>query len=172
MRWLDTALDLEHVGRCESLLRHREGKLRPAAALQSFRLLRLWCLFAALPTFNPQLSAAVFTTNITINEGDTTYDRQDIIVSNATVTINGAHSFNSILLTNSAVLTHSPNTTIATHKLDLTVTNQIAVSANSRIDVSGKGYAPGRTSGNVTNGAAPPYAGGSHGGWGGGSETE
>ena len=41
----------------------------------------------------------------------------------ATVTINGGHSFNSLLLTNNAVLTHSPNTTAVTHKLDLTVTN-------------------------------------------------
>ena len=61
--------------------------------------------FVALSTFAPQLSAATFTTNTTINEGDTTYDGQDIIVSNATVIINDLDSFNSPL-TNSAALTH------------------------------------------------------------------
>ena len=54
--------------------------------------------------------AAVFTTDTTINEGDTTVDGQDIIVSNATVNINGPHGFNSVLLTNNAVLPHSPCT--------------------------------------------------------------
>jgi hypothetical protein len=49
-----------------------------------------------------------FTTNTTIIEGDITYNGQDVIVDGATVTINGAHSFNSVLLTNNAVLAHPP----------------------------------------------------------------
>ena len=80
---------------------------------------------------SPLLLAATFTTPVTISESDTTYDGQDIVVNGATLTVNGAHSFASLLLTNAAVLTHSPCTATATHKLDLTVTNQIAVSAGS-----------------------------------------
>src|SRR5437879_4813538 len=106
-----------------------------------------------MPFISPQpLTAATFTASTTINEGDATFDGQDIIVSNATVTINGAHSFNSLLLTNNAVLTHLACTTSQTHKLDLSVTNEIVVSTDSWIDVSGKGYLPGYTTGNVAQG--------------------
>ena len=57
---------------------------------------------------SPLLLAATFTTAVTISEGDTTYDGQDIVVNGATLTGNGAHRFASLLLTNGAVLTHSP----------------------------------------------------------------
>ena len=59
---------------------------------------------------SPLLLAATFTTAVTISESDTTYDGQDIVVNGATLTVNGAHSFASLLLTNGAVLTHSPCT--------------------------------------------------------------
>ncbi|MCW5553064.1 MAG: Ig-like domain-containing protein [Verrucomicrobiae bacterium] len=108
-----------------------------------------------------------FTNAVTISETDTNYDGQDIIVDGATVTIDGPHSFNSLLLTNNAVLTHSPCTTTTTHKLELFVTNTLAISTNSRIDVSLKGYLAGRTTGNTTNGAATGLSGGSYGGLGG-----
>ncbi|MBE0540564.1 MAG: Ig-like domain-containing protein, partial [Verrucomicrobia bacterium] len=108
-----------------------------------------------------------FTNAVTISDTNTTYDGQDIVVDGATVTINGWHSFNSVLLTNGAVLTHSPCTTTNTHKLDLVVTNAIVISTNSRIDVSGKGYLTRRTSGNTTMGGATGSSGGSYGGLGG-----
>jgi hypothetical protein len=79
------------------------------------------CLFAAqLSTFNPQpLHAATFTANALITETDTSFDGQDIVVSGATLTVDGRHYFNFLLLTNDAVLTHSPCTASETHKLDL-----------------------------------------------------
>ena len=80
---------------------------------------------------SPLLLAATFTTAVTISESDTTYDEKDIVVNGATLTVNGAHRFASLLLTNGAVLTHSPCPATTTHQLDLTVTNQIAVSAVS-----------------------------------------
>jgi hypothetical protein len=67
--------------------------------------------------------AATFTTNALITEADTSFDGQDIVVSGATLTVDGRHSFNSLLLTNGAVLTHSPCTATVAHKLDLVVTN-------------------------------------------------
>ena len=48
-----------------------------------------------------------FTSNTTIGTGDPTYDGQDLVVSNCTLTVNGAHNFASLLLTNGTVLTHS-----------------------------------------------------------------
>ena len=123
-----------------------------------------FALWLTVICFAPLARAVTFTGNVTISEGDTTYDGQDIIVDGATATINGAHSFTSLSLINGAVLTHSPCTAAVTHKLVLTVTNQITVSTDSRIDVSGKGYVFGRTSGNTTVGAATGHAGGSHGG--------
>src|ERR1035438_3376705 len=48
-----------------------------------------------------------FTSNTTIGAGDLTYEGQDIVVSNCTLTVNGPHNFASLVLTDSAVLTHS-----------------------------------------------------------------
>src|SRR5215475_6762385 len=80
---------------------------------------------ALFTVFSQRLAAssAVFTNDVTISETDTNYDGQDIVVDGATVTVNGAHSFNSLLLTNNAVLTHSPCTPTGSHKLDLTFSN-------------------------------------------------
>jgi hypothetical protein len=55
---------------------------------------------------------------------------QDIVIDGATVAIDGPHAFNSLLLTNGAVLTHSPCTATEMHKLDLTVCDAVVVSAN------------------------------------------
>ena len=115
------------------------------------------CLFVCLACLAGFLSlhAAEFITPITISETDTTYDGQDTV-------IDGPHSYNSLLLTNAAVLTHSACTTTNTHRLDLVVTGAIVVSTNSLIDVSGKGYLAGRTSpNNTTVGATRNVSGGS-----------
>jgi hypothetical protein len=68
----------------------------------------LIALTAALALHNATAPAVVFTTNTTIGVGIPTYDGQPIVVSNCTLTVNGVHSFASLLLTDSAVLTHSP----------------------------------------------------------------
>ncbi|MBE7504276.1 MAG: hypothetical protein HS113_29100 [Verrucomicrobiales bacterium] len=99
--------------------------------------------------------SVVITSNLTISETDTTYDGADLVISGGiAVAINGAHSFSSLALNNGAILTHSACTVTETHRLDLTVANAVVVSANSKIDVSGKGYAAGRTVGNTTAGAS------------------
>src|SRR4051812_45331355 len=136
-----------------------------------------WCpLFAAVAalvvplTIDPvslHASTIILTNSITISEANTNYDGQDLVISGATVTVDGSHSFASLLLTNDAVLTHSSCSPTETHTLDLIVTNQIVVSSNSRIDVSGKGYLAGRTTGNATVGGATGKGGGSHAGLGG-----
>ena len=78
---------------------------------------------------------------------------------------------NSIHLVNGAVLTHTANTTLETHKLDVAVTEQILVDSTSSIDVSGKGYRSGYTTGNTTDGGAT-NGGGSYGGRGRGSSPQ
>ncbi|MCW5553069.1 MAG: hypothetical protein KIS67_13030 [Verrucomicrobiae bacterium] len=48
-----------------------------------------------------------FTNAVVISETNTNYDGQDIIIDGPTVAIDGPHSFNSVPLTNNAVLTRS-----------------------------------------------------------------
>src|SRR2546423_5023519 len=56
------------------------------------------------------LNAAVFTSDTTLNANDATYDGQSIVISNCTVTIDGAHAFSSLRVASGATLTHSPST--------------------------------------------------------------
>lgn len=49
----------------------------------------------------------VFTANTAISALDASYDGNDIVISNCTVTMDGAHSFNSVLVGAGGVLTHS-----------------------------------------------------------------
>lgn len=111
--------------------------------------------------------AALFSANATIEEGDTTYDGQDITVSNCTLTVNGRHNFASLSLIQNATLTHPACTADKVYAVDLTITGALTIDAASKIDVTERGYLPGWTSGNSTNGV-PEYAGGSYGGLGGG----
>lgn len=86
--------------------------------------------------------AATFTTNATIAAGEVTYDGQPIVVSNCTLTVNGPHSFASLLLTNGAVLTHSPAPSgEISNWLNLAITGDLTVDASSRIDASANGFA-------------------------------
>ena len=108
----------------------------------------------------------VFTSPVTISESDTSYDGQNIVIEGTTVTIDAPHNFNSVQLISGAVLTHSANTATETHELDLNVTEQVIVDSSSKIDVTGKGYLGGRTTGNTTEGAATAKASASYGGLG------
>jgi hypothetical protein len=72
-------------------------------------------------------SAAVFTSNVTITETNLTLDGQDIAIDGAvTVTIDGPHAFNSLLLTNGAVLTHSPCANNTMRQFDRIRTTELA----------------------------------------------
>jgi hypothetical protein len=67
--------------------------------------------------------ADIFATNAAIGALDTNYEGADIVISNCTVTVDGAHSFASLLITNGGVLTHSffPN---GTSSIIFNVTNE------------------------------------------------
>jgi hypothetical protein len=65
---------------------------------------------AALIFTSIAASATTFKTDTFIAATDSSNDGQDIIVTNCTLTIDGAHGFNSLLVQNGGVVTHSPNT--------------------------------------------------------------
>ena len=109
-----------------------------------------------------------FTSNTTIGAGDLTYDGQDIVVSNCTLTVNGPHTFNNLSLQNNALLTHTaaPNGE-ADNRLALTLLGGCVVQAGSRIDASGRGYAAGAGPGAGIQNPSGYGSGAGHGGTGG-----
>lgn len=67
-------------------------------------------LIALAIVFTPVVaSPVIFTADTLIAPLDSSYDGQDIIVSNAMLTVDGPHSFASLRLAGGAVLTHSAN---------------------------------------------------------------
>jgi hypothetical protein len=111
--------------------------------------------------------AITFTSDTTIGAGDTTYDGQEIVVSNCTLTVDGGHSFTSLWLADSAVLTHSPAPAgEANNRLDLAIVGAMTIDATSRVDVNAKGYGPAAGPG-AGGSAYDEAAGGGHGGPGG-----
>ncbi|MCP4984806.1 MAG: hypothetical protein GY928_01710, partial [Colwellia sp.] len=96
------------------------------------------------------------TGSITITQDLTIFDNpglddRDVTVDGATLTVNGAHTFNNLTLTNNATLTHSDTTTTDEYRLDVTVTNTLTIDTSSSIDVTGKGYLGGNSGGNSGN---------------------
>ncbi len=136
--------------------RHRACKPRPIASGLSARFRRL--RFEGLE--DRRLLTTTFTTPITIGAGNYSYDGQDIIVNDTTVTINGAHSFNSLQLVDDAVLTDS-----ALASLNLTISNTLIVDSTSAISADGRGN--GAAGGLGAGGNAGSAGGGGYGGAGG-----
>jgi hypothetical protein len=65
------------------------------------------CQFLLLLLPNPTLAlAATFTTNALTIEANGSFEGRDVVASSPTLTGDGPHSFNSLLLTNGAMLTH------------------------------------------------------------------
>jgi hypothetical protein len=101
----------------------------------------LIALTAALVLHTTSALAVVFTSNTTIAIGVTTYDGQDIVVSNCTLTVNGPHSFASLLVTSNGLVTHSPAPTgTAANSLNLTIAQDATIEAGGVISAVGKGY--------------------------------
>ncbi|MBM3883510.1 MAG: hypothetical protein FJ387_28035 [Verrucomicrobia bacterium] len=102
----------------------------------------------------------VFVTDTTINAGNVTYDGQTLTVSNCTLTVNGPHTFAGVELLGNAVLTHSAGQA----GFEIQVSGDVAVSSDTTIDVSGKGYLSRQGPG---AGQSPSRYGGSGAGYGG-----
>ena len=99
-------------------------------------------LIVALALSTMMAGAEVFTSNTTIGVGDVTYDGQPIVVSNCTLTVNGPHSFASLLLASNAVLTHDR----MGQPFRINVLSSAVVGTGASINVDGAGYI-----GNSTN---------------------
>jgi len=74
---------------------------------KSFSIGRLICIASCVTLTTGYSQTALFTTDTAIGIHDTNFDGVDIVVSNATLTIDGYHSFSSIHLLNLGRLTHS-----------------------------------------------------------------
>ena len=100
-------------------------------------------------------------------------DQQLPVTLAGTLTIDGATLLAAgitapeVSVINGGLLTSRTSTTTQMYKLELDVAGTVLVDATSRIDVSGKGYRPGYTTGNTTVGGATGNSGGSYGGLGG-----
>jgi hypothetical protein len=91
------------------------------------------------------ITGTPITTSKQIITGDTTYENQTVIVSGATVTIDGPHTFARLVVLDGGVVTHSPIAAGGATGLKLTVTGGTYVSCTGVIDATGKGYAPNNT---------------------------
>ncbi len=117
-------------------------------------------------------SAATFTEDTLIDVGDSTYDFEDIVVQGCTVTINGQHEFNNLAVIDNGIVTHAAFVATAPGgvPLELMIAGEMTVEANSRIDVSAKGWPGGSGEPRVGRGSMSPDSGGGgagHGGFGG-----
>ena len=103
----------------------------------------------------------IFTANTTIGVGDNTHDGKDVIVRGCTVTINGAHSYASLSLENSGVVTHTP---ALRQGMALSVAGDVNVPLGSAINVDacgfGRGEGPGRGQNNLDGGGSGASFGG------------
>ncbi len=105
-----------------------------------------------------------------IAAGVSTYDTHAIIVNGCTLTVDGAHTFESVTLINGGVLTHS---TASENLLDLTITGDMNIASGTSIDLSEKGYPGGEGPGQGTDNPNAYDAGGAgHGGDGGSSDAD
>jgi len=68
-------------------------------------LISFAAIFAAI-----KVPAVVFTSNLAIGPLMTNYEGADVVISNCTVTVDGPHTFASVLVGANGVLTHSPLT--------------------------------------------------------------
>jgi hypothetical protein len=105
-------------------------------------LLFLARFISLIATSSCLAATLILTENTLIEVNDLSYDGSDLVVSNCTVTINGPHSFNSLLV--HGTMSHSPATNgEPSHLLDLAITHDLVL-RNGTIDVSGRGYGPGK----------------------------
>ncbi len=79
----------------------------------------------------------VITEPSAIATNDTSLDGCAVLVDNTVLTIDGAHHFTRLSLTNGAVMTHTASSSAG---LEIRVDGDLYVASDAAIDVSGKGY--------------------------------
>ena len=106
----------------------------------------------------------IITAATSINAANTTYENQDIIVRGATVTIDGTHTFRSMVIENNGVVTCSAMTEPNfVNGLRFNITNDLTVLAGGKINVSflghGNGSGPGAGQSNPNSGTGASFGG-------------
>ena len=127
-------------------------------------------IIAAFALSTPAALAVIFTHDTTIAIGVTTYDGQDIVVSNCTLTVNGPHPFNSLLVTSNGVVTATADPAGTTgNRLELTILTDATVAPGGAIQADGQGYGSDQGPGAGPSASCNYWAcgGGGHGGLGG-----
>lgn len=125
-------------------------------------------------TFNAGTVWIHITSSTNIAAGDTSLDNANLRISNAVVTIAGAHSFKNVEVLGTGMITHAEATATNEPVFNLTLWT-LSMTSNATINVNGRGYLGGQQPGNpvnegrTTNNAlgATVRSAGSHGGLGG-----
>ena len=149
-------------------MNYRHGK---TAQLRAFCLLLLWSLLLLLGGTSLANAASVtFTTNTTIDTNTLTWEGYDVIVHGCTVTINGAHSFQSLTVESNGIVTHAQG---LVGGMNLTIAGNVTVDNGSGINVNSRGYGSEQGPGHGFSDYTGSYGGGgaSYGGEGRGSSS-
>ena len=128
---------------------------------RSFVRLGAACLWVPwLLGLAPAAGAATFTQDTVIGYTNLAYDGQEIVVTNCTLTVDGAHGFLSVHVLNGGILTHTavPSAVPASNfgppvygAQNLVVSNNVEVEIGGAIDANGKGYVSGLGQGGGTS---------------------
>lgn len=124
--------------------------------------------FTALTLLVTSLSSQgtthTFTTPTTIDCANTTYDGDSIVVDGTTLTVECAHNFAYLQITNNGVVTHPQGDV---NGLQLTISGNLTIESGSSVDANGRGYS--QSFGPGTPAFSSDGAGAGHGGLGGAS---
>ncbi len=132
------------------------------ARLRALRLPQLWftLLCSLLLMGGAQIVRAAtvtFTTNTTIDTNTLTYEGYDVIVHGCTVTINGAHSFQSLTIESNGIVTHAQG---LVGGMNLTIAGNVTVNVGSSISANARGYGAGQGPGHGSADSTGSYGGG------------
>jgi len=127
-----------------------------------------------IATFSAGTVWVNLTSSTNISASNFTFDNVNLRISNALVTIEGAHNFRNVELLGTAMITHAEATVSNEPVFHLTLWS-LSMTTNASINVTGRGYLGGQQAGNpfnqglTTNNTfgSNARAGGSHGGLGG-----
>ena len=85
--------------------------------------------------------------------GDAALTVSDLVIAGTGTRVQPEHQLpiqvDNLTISGGAVLTHQAATDTQVYSLDITVSGTLSIDAESKIDVTGMGYLPGRTSGNT-----------------------
>jgi len=116
-------------------------------------------------TFTVLHGARWLTLTHQIDEGSTEFDGEDVVVDGNTLTVTGAHTFNSLWVINGGQVTHAAGNVAG---MQITTLEDVAVDRFSRFTSDGQGNTGVfQGAGNGTGGGSHTYSGSGGGGYGG-----